>query len=275
MKFTKMHGCGNDFVMMNGFVNQMPADMGAVAEKLCDRNFGIGADGVIVLYPAEGYDFEMRLFQPDGSEAEMCGNGIRCAAVFANMEGISDKKDLRVITKAGLILPTVSDDMAEVRVDMGAPRLKGSEVPCMIAAERVLEQPLEICGKEFLFSGVSMGNPHAVIFIDVPVADYPVGKYGSNIEVCGMFPAKTNVEFVEVVDEHTVNMRVWERGSGETLACGTGACATSVAAILTGRCKDFVTVKLLGGDLKIEYVEGENVYMTGAAEVSFTGDVEI
>ena len=278
LRFVKMHGCGNDFIMAEAFSGELPADMAAVAVRLCDRHFGIGADGVIALYPAEGYDFEMRLFQPDGSEAEMCGNGIRCAAVYALMCGITDKRELAVKTGAGLIRPTVSEDGRLVRVDMGKPRLAAEQIPCLLnnsGGDTVLEQPVTAAGREFAVSAVSMGNPHGVIFIDEPVADYPVAEYGPLLEVHRAFPAKANIEFAEVLDEKHIRVRVWERGVGETLACGTGACATAVAAMLTGRAAEEVEVILPGGTLQIGWRPGEAVFMTGPAACVFRGEVEL
>ncbi len=286
LNFVKMHGCGNDFVVVDGFAEPLPEGMAEVAMRLCDRHFGIGADGVLALYPACGYDFEMRIFQPDGSEAEMCGNGIRCAAFYALRQGIVKGRDLRVKTKAGLIRPLVNEDMTEVRVDMGVPRLAAAEIPCRlngsvcagaetVVGEAVIEQGLAVAGREFAVTAVSMGNPHAVIFIDEPVESYPVREYGPLIENDAAFPARANVEFAEVIDGGHIRVRVWERGCGETLACGTGSCATGVAAILTGRVKDEVDIMLPGGTLHISWRPGESVFMTGAAKVVFAGEVEI
>jgi diaminopimelate epimerase len=277
LKFTKMHGCGNDFIMLNGFAEELPSDMGKLAKRLCDRHFSIGADGILALYPAEGYDFEMRIFQPDGSEAEMCGNGIRCAAVFAQQEGIVSTNALRVKTLAGLICPTILADESPtkmVQVDMGMPRLAGAEIPCTVDAKTVLEQPIQAGGKDFRFSAVSMGNPHAVIFIDAPPQDFPVTQYGPLLETHACFPAKANIEFAQVIDRQNINVRVWERGCGETLACGTGACATAVAAILTERADSGVNIHLPGGTLHICW-QGESVQMTGAAEATYSGEVTI
>ncbi|MGI5824714.1 MAG: diaminopimelate epimerase [Bacillota bacterium] len=274
MKFTKMHGAGNDFIMVNGF-RYVPEDLNGLALKLCHRNFAVGADGLIILLPADEGDFEMQIYNSDGTEAEMCGNGIRCAAIFAQDEGVVKKNEMTVITKAGIIRPTVIKNTAEeksVKVDMGIPRLRGEEIPCVIKGELVLEQPIEVREKDYLFSAISMGNPHCVVFIDSPVEDFPVNEIGSDFEKHSYFPAKTNTEFVEVIDEHHVNMRVYERGCGETMACGTGACATAVASVLTGRCRGWVDVKLLGGTLHIEYSEGGHVFMTGPVAVAFTGE---
>ncbi len=278
LKFCKMHGCGNDFIMVNGFTEQLPADRGSLAEKLCDRHFGIGADGLITLEPEAGYDFRMHIYQPDGSEAEMCGNGSRCAALFARQQGICKADELKIATLAGLIRPTILEaDAARglVRVDMGAPRLAARTIPCTIPGDTVLEQPVEVSGREFSFSAVSMGNPHAVIFLNVPPQQFAVTTYGPLLERHEIFPAKANVEFAQVLDRHTINMRVWERGVGETLACGTGACACAVAAILTGRAEAPVTVKLAGGELQIAWEQGGSVFMTGPAEVSFSGEAAL
>ncbi len=274
MKFTKMHGAGNDFIMVNGF-EQAPADWNQLAARLCDRRFAVGADGLILLLPSETADFEMRIFNSDGSEAEMCGNGIRCAAIFAQRRGITDHNSMTVQTKAGLIRPEVlpdTADTAQVRVNMGKPRLAGAEIPCTLKGERILEQPIIVDGKEYHFSAVSMGNPHCVVFLDSPAAKFPVREVGPSFESHPYFPAKTNTEFAEVLDEHQINMRVFERGCGETLACGTGACATAVAAILTGRCRDWLDIHLLGGTLRIEYQEGGSVFMTGPVAVAYEGE---
>lgn len=274
LKFTKMHGCGNDFIMMNGFTQTLPENMGALAERLCDRHFGIGADGVIALYPAPGFDYQMRLFQPDGSEAEMCGNGTRCAALFARREGIATTDNLKMQTLAGTILPTVlatDDTSATVCVDMGAPRLAATAIPCLMGNDTVLNQSVEVSGRDFTFSAVSMGNPHAVIFLDTDPEAFPIATYGPLLERHEIFPAKANIEFAQVIDPHTIKMRVWERGVGQTLACGTGACATAVAAILTGRAQAPVTIQLAGGDLTIDWQPGGSVFMTGPAAISFSG----
>lgn len=273
MKFTKMHGAGNDFIMVNGF-EQVPADLNQLAERLCDRRFAVGADGLIILLPSETADFEMRIFNSDGSEAEMCGNGIRCAAIFAQRCGITDRNPMTVQTKAGLIRPEVLSNTADmrVRVNMGKPRLTGSEIPCTIAGERILEEPITVNGREYRFSAVSMGNPHCVVFLNSPAAEFPVREIGASFETHPYFPAKTNTEFAEVLDVHQINMRVFERGCGETLACGTGACATAVAAILTGRCQDWLDIHLLGGTLRIEYQEGGPVFMTGPVAIAYEGE---
>ena len=281
MKFTKMQGAGNDFIMVNGFVEALPQNLAALACSVCHRNFGVGGDGLIILMPAENdeADYRMRIFNSDGSEAEMCGNGIRCAAIFARENNICRKQEQRVITGAGIIVPAICEapdkeraqEGSWVRVDMGYPRLKGSEVPVKVDADMVLEHPIEVLGKRLKFNAVSMGNPHAVIFVD-ELSDDLVHTIGAIIEKDSLFPAKTNVEFVQVIDKEHLKMRVWERGCGETLACGTGSCATGVAGVLTGRTANKVAIELLGGTLFIEYEKGGKVYMTGPAKVVFNGD---
>lgn len=286
LSFHKMQGCGNDFIMLNGFSQKLPADgalMGLLARKMCSRHWAVGADGILALYPASqpDCDFEMRLFQPDGSEAEMCGNGIRCAAVFAIKQGIvpADKRDLAVQTLAGRILPSVSPDLAQVRVDMGLPRLAPEAIPCSLPASpagHILNQPLEVMGREFRFSAVSMGNPHAVIFMDSPVQASVVKQFGPLLEKHSCFPANANIEFVQAVDEHNLDAQVWERGVGPTLACGTGACACAVAAVLTGRGQSPLNIHLPGGVLQIDWAgEGQPVYMTGPAQLVYSGQIEL
>lgn len=278
LTFSKMHGCGNDFIMLDGFNQQLPANLNDLAIRLCNRHFGIGADGIITLTPAEDYDFRMTLYQPDGSQAEMCGNGARCAALFAARLGIAQAGELKMLTPAGLIRPTLlsADDgktTGTVQVDMGLPHLKPEEIPCTLAGDRLLDCPVEVLGQQFNFSAVSMGNPHAVIFIDTDPKDFAVATYGPLLEKHPIFPAKANIEFARVLDKHNIRMRVWERGAGETLACGTGACATAVAAILTGRAESPVNLHLDGGTLQICWQPQQSVFMTGPAALSFGGEV--
>lgn len=276
MKFTKMQGIGNDFIMVNAAQEEKNLHhLPELAKAVCDRHFGIGGDGLILCIPHPEADFEMRIFNSDGSEAEMCGNGIRCAALFAKAQGLVQTNHCTVHTKAGLMKPEIISDAVGkqlVKVDMGMPHLAGPEIPCVLKGDTILEQPIEIQEKDYLFSAVSMGNPHCVVFLTQPVKDFPVQEIGPHFEHHPYFPAKTNVEFVEVLDEHQVNMRVWERGCGETLACGTGACATAVASILTKRCQDQVQVHLLGGTLSISYQPGGHVWMEGPAQTVFTGE---
>jgi len=280
LSFSKMHGCGNDFIMLNAFTQALPAaadDMGRLAQILCDRRFGVGADGVLALYPSAQADFQMRLFQPDGSEAEMCGNGMRCAALFARREGIVSQDEFVVETLAGLIRPSIDPQTGLVCVDMGQPRLAAAQIPCLAAEPNapVLEQSIEILGREFKFNAVSMGNPHAVIFIDSSPQNLAVTKYGPLLEHHSCFPARANIEFAHLLDERHIEARVWERSVGETLACGTGACAIAVAALLTGRAQNPVNIKLPGGSLQISWRQGESVYMTGPAQEVYRGVLEL
>lgn len=286
MKFTKMQGCGNDYVYVNGFTEKV-ADKSAMARKVSDRHFGIGSDGLIFINPSKNADCEMEMYNSDGSRAEMCGNGVRCVAKFAYDHGITDKTVLDVDTLAGvktieLRLDEATKEVTGGRVNMGSPILKPEEVPCDLAkfqgyqSGAVLELPLTVDGKEYKVSCVSMGNPHAVIFIDTDVKEFPLEQVGPLFETHPAFPRRTNTEFVRILDKKTVEMRVWERGAGETLACGTGACAVAVSCILNGLTENEVTVKLLGGDLKISWSgdEKEPVYMEGPAVTVFSGEIE-
>lgn len=283
LQFSKMQGCGNDFIMLNAFTQKLPTDakiMGKLAEQLCDRRFGIGADGILALYPSRQADFQMRLFQPDGSEAEMCGNGIRCAALFALSQGIINRQDCTVETLAGLMRPSISQDGCQVRVNMGQPRLNAAEIPCLCqppqGSSALIDQPLEIIvnnmSREFKFCAVSMGNPHAVIFVDAPPQNLAVEQFGPLLEHNAVFPARANIEFAQILDPHNIQARVWERSVGETLACGTGACAIAVAAILSGRGLSPINIQLPGGNLQIDWAGGANpVYMTGPAQEVYSG----
>lgn len=281
MDFIKMHGLGNDFIM----VNDMGADIAEnrlpeLAIKLCDRKFGIGADGLVLMVPSQSADVRMRIFNPDGSEPEMCGNAIRCFAKLAWEEGTVEKNELTVETLAGVIKPRLElngDKIEAVRVDMGQPRLNRGEIPITgSGTSPVVSETIELdSGESYQFTAVSMGNPHCVIFVD-DMDQVLLDKWGPALEKHPLFPKKTNVEFVQVLNEEHVKMRVWERGAGETLACGTGACATGVAAVLNKHTGRKVTVSLAGGDLIIEWNEDTNhVFMTGPAQKVFTGRVEI
>lgn len=283
MKFTKMQGCGNDYVYVNGFTEKVE-DKPAVARMVSDRHFGIGSDGLIFINPSKVADCEMEMYNSDGSRAEMCGNGIRCVSKFAYDKGITDKLSLSVETLAGIKYIDLIREAGEIKgakVNMGHPILIPEEVPCDISkfTEQiegyVLEKKLEVLGKEYKVSAVSMGNPHAVIFMDKSVKDLKIEKIGPYFEVHEAFPRHTNTEFVHVEDRKTIEMRVWERGAGETWACGTGACAVAVAAILNGYADNEVTVKLLGGDLKISFSGNVNdpVYMEGPAVTVFEGEI--
>lgn len=282
--FIKMHGIGNDFIIMDFYSEKIPdkLDFTQLAKKLCHRNFGIGADGLILILPSDRYDLRMRIFNFDGSEAQMCGNGIRCFARYAYENGLTQKKKFSVETLAGEIVPELifGNDEKEiiegVKVDMGKPRLTRKEIPMSgDPDERVINENLTLdINKNFNITCVSMGNPHCVIFVD-DVKNFPVAEVGSIIEKHNLFPEKTNVEFVQLINEHEINFRVWERGVGETMACGTGACAAVVAGILNKRIKKDAIVHLKGGDLKIEWTEDGHVYMTGPAESVFKGSVQI
>ncbi|MFR0676686.1 diaminopimelate epimerase [Dysgonomonas mossii] len=275
LKFTKMHGAGNDYIYMNGFVQEIE-DPSALAIRLSNRNFGIGSDGLVLILPSENSDFRMQMFNSDGSEAEMCGNASRCVGKYVYDNGLTTKKEIALETKAGVKYITLleGDEKArKVTVDMGEPILDPVQIPVKVDKEPVLNFPLDIDGKIWEISCVSMGNPHAVVFTTgIKELDLPV--IGPKFEKHPIFPRKTNTEFIEVVDRKTLNMRVWERGAGETLACGTGACAAAVAAILNGYCDRKITIHLIGGDLEIEWDEQNNhVYMTGEAVTVFEGEI--
>ena len=279
MRFTKMQGCGNDYVYVDGAKEIIPLeDKPQVVRRLSDRHFGIGGDGVIFINPAEEADFEMEMYNADGTRSEMCGNGIRCVAKFVYDKGLTDKTSLSIVScgKIKYIDLTVEEGKVSlVKVNMGAPILKAEEVPVISQNEQVIDEVIVVEGKEYKITCVSMGNPHAIVFMD-NVADLEIEKMGPYFENHERFPNRTNTEFFRIIDEHTVEMRVWERGTGETLACGTGACATVVACVLNGFTKEEVTVKLLGGDLQIKWDREENlVYMTGPAEIVFEGEVQI
>lgn len=311
MKFTKMQGCGNDYVYINGFTEQIPAERKPeLVRRLSDRHFGVGGDGAIFINPGKEADFEMEMYNADGTRAEMCGNGIRCVAKFVYDKGLTDRTHISVVS-AGQIKYldlTVEDGaVTKVRVNMGQPVLEPELIPVKVElaakeadaertdAERTDEErtdeagvqagchhmqkavdvPLWVKGKEYRMTCVSMGNPHAVIFAE-HVAELDLEAIGPDFEHHACFPKRTNTEFVEVLDRNTVFMRVWERGTGETLACGTGCCATAVACVLNGLTEPRVTVKLLGGELFIEWDREKNlVYMTGPAVTVFEGEISI
>lgn len=277
MKFTKMHGCGNDYVYVNLFEEKIP-DPAALSIQISDRHFGIGSDGLITIGPSEIADFRMRIYNADGSEAEMCGNGIRCVAKYVYDHGLTDQTEISVESGAGikyLTLYVENGKVAQVRVDMGEPILKPEEIPVIAEGEKVVAEPIEVCGKEWKMTCVSMGNPHAVVFVD-DVADFELEKYGPHFENHPRFPKRTNTEFVQLVSREEAIMRVWERGSAETWACGTGTCATVMACILNGYTDHKVLVHLRGGDLTIEYDEKNNhVFMTGPATEVFHGEIDL
>lgn len=277
MKFTKMHGLGNDYVYVNCFEEKID-NPPAVARFVSDRHFGIGSDGLIMINPSKTADFEMEMYNADGSRGEMCGNGIRCVAKYVYDYGLTDKTQISVETLGGIkyLDLTVEDGKVSlVKVDMGKPELEADLIPIISEREQVIDEPIEVDGKEYHMTGVSMGNPHAVIYVD-DVKGLDLEKIGSKFENHERFPKRINTEFVHCIDRQTVEMRVWERGSGETLACGTGACAVAVSSILNNLTDTQVTVKLLGGDLQIEWDREKNhVFMTGPAKVVFDGVIDI
>ena len=277
MKFTKMQGLGNDYVYVN-CMEQMVEDAAETARRVSDRHFGIGSDGLILICPSDKADFEMRMYNADGSRGEMCGNGIRCVGKYVYDYGLTAKTSLSVETLGGikhLFLEVEDGKVSLVKVDMGPAILEPEKIPVTAEGSRVVDEPLQVDGKTFRMTCVSMGNPHAVIYVD-DVQGMDLEKTGPSFENHERFPNRINTEFAHVLDRNTVEMRVWERGSGETLACGTGACAVAVASILNGYTEDQVTVRLLGGDLKIEWDrEANKVYMTGPAEVVFDGEIRL
>lgn len=271
--FSKWHGLGNDFVIVNGFSEKID-NYEATAVKVCDRHFGVGADGLVLVLPSNIADFRMRIFNSDGSEAEMCGNVTRCIARYVYESGLTDKTKISIETKAGLIKPELifsNGSFDTVRVDMGEPRLKPSDIPiARIEDDTVINVPLSISDKTFNITGVSMGNPHCIIFVDdVNTVNLPL--IGPLVENNESFPKKTNVEFAQILNNQTIRMRVWERGAGITMACGTGACATLVASVLNNKTDRAATVKLDGGDLFIEWADDNHVYMSGPATKVFSG----
>ena len=280
MKFTKMHGCGNDYIYINGFMEKIPQEnKPELARKISDRHFGIGGDGAIFINPSDEADFEMEMYNADGSRAEMCGNGIRCVAKYVYDYGLTDKTDISVISCGEikyLQLFIKEGKVDTVRVNMGTPILSAEEIPVTSLPgkekEQIVSEPILVQGKEYKMTCVSMGNPHAVIFVD-DVTGLDLGKIGPDFENHVRFPNRINTEFVKVLDRQNVQMRVWERGTGETLACGTGCCATVIACILNGLTDNTVTVKLLGGELEITWDREENlVYMTGPATTVYDGE---
>ena len=280
MKFTKMHGIGNDYVYVNCF-KETVNNPSAVAKFVSDRHFGIGSDGLILIKPSDVADCEMDMYNLDGSQGAMCGNGIRCVAKYAYDYGIVNKTSISVATKSGIkyLDLTLGDDgkVALVKVNMGSPILTANQIPIVSGKEQVIDEPLDVDGTTYRITGVSMGNPHAIVYMD-DIDNLEIEKIGPKFENHIDFPDRINTEFVKVIDRHTLQMRVWERGSGETLACGTGACAVAVASILNGHVdgEKPVTVKLLGGDLEIFWDRQENlVYMTGPAAIVFDGEIDL
>lgn len=277
MKFEKMHGTGNDYIYFNLFEENInnPEEL---SRKLSDRHFGVGGDGIVLIGPSEEGDFSMRMFNADGSEAEMCGNASRCVAKYLYERGLTKEKEIALSTKSGikylqLTVDPGTDTVERVRVNMGKAVLNADAIPVQFTLPEVIDQPFEIDGREYRITCVSMGNPHAVIFTE-GIDELKIEEVGPKIEHHSAFPQRTNVEFIEVIDRNTLKMRVWERGSGETLACGTGACASLVAGVLNDVCDPKVTIQLRGGALEIEWDEPNNqVYLTGDAHFVFKGEI--
>lgn len=279
MKFTKMHGCGNDYVYFDCTKDEIK-DETAAAIALSDRHFGIGGDGIIIIKNGKNADFEMVMYNADGSRGAMCGNGIRCVAKYVYDNGLTDKKNISIESMGAvkyIDVETENGKVVSAKVDMGKPILDAKDIPVITDGKRALNVPITVDGTEYKMTCVSMGNPHAVVFIENSPKDFPLEKVGPLFENNDVFPDRTNTEFIKVVDRNNLEMRVWERGSGETLACGTGACASAVAAIINGFTDNEVTVHLIGGDLKISWSGNENdsVFMTGPATTVYEGNVEL
>lgn len=277
MKFTKMHGCGNDYIFIDCFKEGRIADSPALARRLSHRHFGVGGDGLVLIKPAEeGADVTMEMYNVDGSMAEMCGNGLRCVVKYVFDRGIVPKKEMKIMTGAGLLSATISKARGgvaeEISLEMGQPILEGAKIPTVWERAQVVNQSMEIEGEDLTVTCVSMGNPHCVIYVD-DVSNYPVERLGPIIENAPYFPSRVNVEFVQVVSPTTVMQRTWERGSGETWACGTGASAVCVAGVLTGQTERHLSVQLLGGTLTLSYEEDGMVILTGPAEEVFNGEL--
>lgn len=275
MKFTKMEGLGNDYVYVNCF-RETVDNPSEVAKKVSDRHFGIGSDGLILIKPSEVADFRMDMYNADGSQAEMCGNGIRCVAKYVYDYGLTDKTSISIETLAGikyLDLQVTDGKVSLITVNMGSPELVPDKIPVISDSKRVVDEPIEVDGTTYKMTCVSMGNPHCIVFVE-DTASFPLETVGPLFENHERFPKRVNTEFIQLLDRKTVNMRVWERGSGETLACGTGACASAVACILNGLTEDEITLHLLGGDLIVRWDQQDNlVYMTGPAQVVFDGEI--
>ena len=276
MKFTKMHGIGNDYIYINGFEEQLE-NPGELSIRLSDRHKGVGSDGLVIILPSSKADFRMQMFNADGSEAEMCGNAARCIGKYVYEKGMTDKTELTLETLAGIktlqLFLDERNNVVSVTVDMGKPVLEAEKIPTTLPGKKIVNFPVSFDGINYAITCVSMGNPHTVIFTE-NIANMDIEKMGKKIENAPIFPRRTNVEFIEVIDKSRIEMRVWERGSGETMACGTGACASVVAGVLNGLVSRKATVELLGGNLEIEWNENdEHVYLTGPAETVFEGEI--
>ena len=277
IEFVKMHGLGNDYVYIDA-INQNINNRSELAKKVSDRHFGIGSDGMILICKSDIADFRMQMFNSDGTEAEMCGNGIRCVGKFVYDNGYTNKENIEIETLAGvkkLKLFVQNGKVEKIKVDMGEPILEPNKIPVISSEEPVKDLNLNILDRNFKFTCVSMGNPHAITFINEDVNGFDIEKYGKLVEINAAFPQRTNVEFINIINKNTIKMRVWERGAGETLACGTGACASAVASFINRYTERKVTVELLGGNLEIEWNEEDNhIYMTGPATTVFKGFYE-
>lgn len=287
MKFTKMHGCGNDYIYINGFVQHLDADRKpALVRQLSDRHFGIGGDGVIFINPGKNAEFEMEMYNADGTRAQMCGNGIRCVAKYVYDYGFTSKTNITIESfgKVKYLELTLGSDnkVSTVRVNMGAPVLRAAEIPVISDNEQVVSEEIEVNGRIYRMTCVSMGNPHAVVFMNdildgkgLDIKDFDIEAVGPYFENHARFPERTNTEFVRIIDQNNVQMRVWERGTGETLACGTGCCATTVACVLNGMTDTKVNVRVLGGEIFCEWDRQDNlIYMTGPAVTVFDGEID-
>lgn len=277
MKFTKMQGCGNDYVYVD-CTKELIQDIPEIAQKVSDRHFGIGSDGLILIRPSDKADFMMDMYNYDGSRSQMCGNGIRCVAKYVYDYGLTSKNKIKIETLGGikeLDLKVENGKVSMVTVNMGSPITKPELIPVVSDKDILMNEPIIVDGKEYKVTCISMGNPHAIVYVE-DTKSLPLEHIGPMFEHHPIFPERTNTEFIHVIDRKTIDMRVWERGSGETLACGTGACASVVACILHGLTDQEVTVRLLGGELFIRYDEQENVvYMTGPAVKVFDGEIEL
>ena len=276
MKFTKMHGCGNDYVYVD-CTKDMLKNPSAAAQAVSDRHFGVGGDGLILICPSETADFRMAMYNADGSEGAMCGNGIRCVAKYVYDKGLTDKTRITVETKAGiktLDLTVEEGKVSLVKVDMGLPNCNSEAIPVVGLGDFVVGRSVNVAGRDWTMTCVSMGNPHAVVWVD-SMNDLPLEELGPQFEHHPMFPDRVNTEFVQILNDHEINMRVWERGSGETLACGTGACASVAATYLNRRTGSNVLVHLRGGDLIIEIGDDGHIYMTGPATTVFEGEITL
>ena len=275
MKFTKMHGIGNDYVYVNLFEQVMPASAADLSRAISDRHFGVGSDGLILIEPSGRADARMRMFNADGSEAEMCGNGVRCVAKYVHDHGIAPKERVTIETGRGVLtleLEITKGKVERVRVDMGTPILQSAEIPTTLPGDPPIDATIRVRDREFTVTAVSVGNPHAIIYVE-DVFNFPLDVFGPLLERHDAFPRRVNAHFVEVLRPAEVRMRTWERGSGVTLACGTGACAVGVAGVLTGRTGRTILAHLPGGDLEIEWPgEGSSVFMTGPATEVYSGE---